>query len=153
WKCHERRACRRPGAWRALPERPVLNPEARTSRLCLRGFVLGFTLSVAYGLHPPKAEGAGQLKAVRFAPHGDYTRVVLDLDERVDYSQGRLSAPERLYLDLFETQPGPALRNRSMAVKDALVSLIHVAQTQAGVTRVVLDLKATADPTVFWMDS
>jgi hypothetical protein len=115
--------------------------------------VAGFTLSVAVCVHPVEAQAAGQLKAVRVGTHGDHTRVVLDLHARVDYRMGQLSAPERLYLDLFDTRPGPALRGGRIAIDDGLVRLIRIGQPQPAVTRVVLDLSEAADPNVFWTDT
>src|SRR5262249_16187383 len=114
---------------------------------------VGLTLSLAWGVPPLEAEAAGQLKSVRFAPHGDYMRVVLDLDERVRYDLGRLSAPERLYVDLFDTLPGPALWRRSIILKPALVRVIGIAKRERAVARVVLDLDEAVEPTVFWVDS
>lgn len=93
------------------------------------------------------------MKAVRFATHGDYTRVVLDLDGRVGYSLGSLSSPDRLYLDLADTRPGPAIMGRRIAVDDTLVRLIRVGQPQVAVTRVVLDLNQPAEPDAFWLDA
>src|SRR4029453_2561556 len=94
-----------------------------------------------------------ELKTVRFAVDGDSKRIVLRLDATVAYSLGRLSAPERLYLDLVDTRPGPALRGGRIAVDDALVRLIRVGQPQAGITRAVLDLKEPAESDVFWLDA
>lgn len=110
---------------------------------------VGFALSVASLVDPLEAQGTGTLKTVRFAEHGDHRRVVLDLDGRVAYSLGRLSAPERLYLDLVDTRPGSALRSGRIAIDDALVRLIRVGQPQAAVTRVVLDLNEAAEADVF----
>lgn len=101
---------------------------------------------------PLEASSTGSLKAVRFAAHGDRTRVVLDLDGRVAYSLGRLSGPDRLYLDLANTRPAAAVRHRSIAVNDALVRLIRVGQPRAGATRVVLDLHDVVESDVFWLD-
>jgi N-acetylmuramoyl-L-alanine amidase len=110
-------------------------------------------LSVAPFVGPLEAQAVTELKAVRFATHEDHGRVVLDLDGRVGYSLGTLSSPERLYLDLVDTRPGPALRGGRIAIDDALVRLIRVGQPEAAVTRVVLDLNEAAEPDVFWLDA
>lgn len=114
---------------------------------------MGFTLSVASSVHSVEAQVGRTLTTIRLARHGDHTRVVLDLDGRVGYRLGRLSAPERVYLDLFATRPGPALGGGRIVIDDVLVGLIRIGQPQPAVTRVVLDLNETAEPNVFWMDA
>src|SRR5712692_4701676 len=82
-----------------------------------------FLLTVMCGLIPaaaqsrresPSGEGstAGpsrpvEVRRVRFWSHADYIRVVVDLEAVVRYKFGRLSHPERLYFDLFDTQISP----------------------------------------------
>jgi Domain of unknown function (DUF5916)/AMIN domain len=107
--------------------------------------------AVSFGV-PLEASSTGRLKAVRLAAQGDHTRVVLALDGQVAYSVGRLSGPDRLYLDLANTRPEAALRQRSIAVDDALVRLIRIGQPRAGATRVVLDLHEVVQSDVFWLD-
>jgi hypothetical protein len=99
------------------------------------------------------AQADTELRAVRHGTHGEYTRVVLDLAGRVGYSLGALSSPERLYLDLADTRPGPAVSGARLAVDDTLLRALRVGQPQIGVTRVVLDLSQTVEPNVFWLDA
>jgi hypothetical protein len=101
---------------------------------------------------PLEARAIRELRRVRFAGDGNLTRVVLDFDGRVGYSLGALSAPERLYLDLTDTQPEAALKDTRIPVADAFVGFLRVSQPQTGVTRVVLDLKGPAESHVYWLD-
>src|SRR3989442_6928673 len=117
-----------------------------------------FLLTVMCGLIPaaaqsrresPSGEGstAGpsrpvEVRRVRFWSHPDYIRVVVDLEAVVRYKFGRLSHPERLYFDLFDTQISPELPMRQIAVRIDWVNRIRIAQTQDKVTRVVFDLSA-----------
>ena len=113
----------------------------------------GLTLSLAAIAGTAGAQGAYELKAVRFSVHGDVRRVVIDVDGRVGYSLGSLPSPQRVYVDLAATRPGPALSGGTIAVGDELVRRIRVGRPQAGVTRVVLDLSAPAEPNVYWTDA
>jgi Domain of unknown function (DUF5916)/AMIN domain len=133
---------------RGVPARPGVPAASRFRRLAV-----GFGLSLAIVVGPLEAQTITELKAVRFATHGDYTRVVLDLGGPVGHSLGSLSSPDRLYLDLADTRAGPAVMGRKIAVDDTLVRLIRVGQPQVTVTRVVLDLNHPADPDVFWLDA
>jgi hypothetical protein len=117
-----------------------------------RTLAAGLALSIASLVDPLQAQGPGTLKAVAFAVQGDHRRVVLELDGRVAYTLGRLSSPERLYLDLADTRPGPALRSGRMAFDDAVVGLIRVGQPRLALTRVVLDLNEAVEAEVSWMD-
>jgi N-acetylmuramoyl-L-alanine amidase len=69
-----------------------------------------------------------------------YTRVVIDLDGRVKYSQNRLSGPDRIYLDLYHCflskSASPALPSKHSFLKN-----VRVSQFNKKTVRVVLDLK------------
>src|SRR3989441_4348521 len=90
-----------------------------------------------------------EVRRVRFWSHPDYIRVVVDLEAVVRYKFGRLSHPERLYFDLFDTQISPELPTRQIAVRNDLLNRIRIAQTQDKVTRVVFDLSAGVSQEVF----
>jgi len=104
----------------------------------------------------PSGEGSAagpsrpvEIKRVRIWSHLDYTRVVVDLEAVVRYKFDRLSDPERLYLDLFDTQISPELAARQIPVRDPYLNRIRVGQTQDGITRIVLDLNAEVSERVF----
>ncbi len=89
-----------------------------------------------------------QVKRIRFATHPGFTRVVVDLGQPVRYEMGQLTNPERLYVDLYNTEVGPEQRARELSVGDPRLNRIRIDQ-RAAVTRVVLDLKRTASSRVF----
>ncbi len=91
---------------------------------------------------------SAQVLGVRFSSQPNYSRVVVDLGADVHYTVGRLSDPERLYLDLLDTQISPKLGHRQIRVGDTLVDQIRIGSNQGSVTRVVLDLKSDARPTI-----
>jgi N-acetylmuramoyl-L-alanine amidase len=72
--------------------------------------------------------------------------VALETSEEVEYHYDRLQNPERVFVDLFEVNPGLEFRGigYSVPVEDGLVRRIRVALNQKGVTRVVVDLDGPA---------
>ncbi len=91
---------------------------------------------------PPAAERhqAQQVVAIRHWSLPGLTRVVVDLEAEVSAKAERLANPDRVYFDLPNTRLSSGIKSRTLPVNDALVSQIRVAQTQLGVTRVVVDL-------------
>jgi N-acetylmuramoyl-L-alanine amidase len=75
----------------------------------------------------------------------DSSTVVLDLEDQVQYEAHRLAGPDRIYFDLHDTQLAPDLAGKSIEVGDALLSRIRVAQPVAGMTRIVLEIKADSN--------
>lgn len=93
---------------------------------------------------PSSGRSSAQVLGVRFSSEPHSSRVVLDLDADVRYTVGRLSDPERLYVDLFQTTIIPQLKSRRIAVRDGLLDHIRIGSNQDSVTRVVLDLRFAA---------
>jgi N-acetylmuramoyl-L-alanine amidase len=89
------------------------------------------------------------VRDIRHWSNPTYTRVVIDVDGEVQYRFGRLTNPERLYVDLLGAQIDPQLQGRSLDVSDRYLKAVRGAQNQAGVVRVVLDLKTLRDYHIF----
>jgi len=81
-----------------------------------------------------------QVLGVRSSSQGEYSRVVIDLSADVRYEVGHLWNPERVYLDLSQTDISSQLTRRRIALKDGLVEQIRMGTSQGSVTRIVLDL-------------
>jgi N-acetylmuramoyl-L-alanine amidase len=97
---------------------------------------------------PVNAEEAGVLPRVTDIRHwssADSSTVVIDIQDQVQYEAHRLPHPERIYFDLHDTTLAAALSNRIIAVNDALLQRVRVAQPMAGVTRVVLETNGASD--------
>jgi N-acetylmuramoyl-L-alanine amidase len=71
--------------------------------------------------------------------------VVLDLEDQVQYEAHRLKAPDRICVDLHDTQLAPELNGKSIAIGDAFLGHISVSQPVAGLTRIVLETKPGTD--------
>ncbi len=92
--------------------------------------------------------------AVRFWSLGGVTRIAIETDGDFQVKSDRLDNPDRLFFDLTGTRP--TLSRKSITVipvADHLVRQIRVAEPQPNVTRVVLDLATSAEPTVSRLDN
>ena len=99
----------------------------------------------------PSTSPLWTVRDIRHWSNPSYTRVVIDVDGEVQYRFGRLSNPDRLYVDLLGAQLDPQLQGRSLDVSDRYLKGVRGAQNQAGVVRVVLDLKTLRDFHIFTM--
>src|SRR5512142_3301505 len=88
-------------------------------------------------------QAANKVTAVRFWSTGEATRVAVEVSSEFKYKYDHLDNPPRLFFDVQDARPGMA--QKSIAVGDHLLRQIRVAETQRGVTRVVLDLEQDAD--------
>src|SRR5262249_38154076 len=84
--------------------------------------------------------------SVHFWSLADMTRVAIETNGPFRYRSDRLEHPDRLFFDLLGAKPRMAERGmHTTPVDDTLLKRIRVAETQPGVTRVVLDLEASVE--------
>ena len=79
----------------------------------------------------------------------DYTRVAIDLEQEVKYEAGRVSNPDRIFFDLHDTKLASTLAGKTFDVSDSFLRRVRVAQFQKGMVRVVLEVDAVSDYSVF----
>jgi len=111
--------------------------DASIRKIVLRAFAA--TAILATG---PAAFCEEAITAVRFWSQGDVTRIAIEATGQFEFHFDRLTNPERIFFDLPATHP--KLSNKYVnviPVGDRLVRQIRVAETQKGVTRIVLDLE------------
>ncbi|MCC6587934.1 MAG: N-acetylmuramoyl-L-alanine amidase [Bryobacterales bacterium] len=91
---------------------------------------------------PVWGQNASVLQEVRFWTQPGTTRVALQTSEEVQFTDGRVQGPERVFVDLIDTRPNREFRGLaySIPVNDERVKQIRVALNTRGTTRVVLDL-------------
>ena len=85
--------------------------------------------------------GVPRVTGIRHWSSADSSTVVVDLEDQVQYEQQKLENPTRIYFDLHDTKMAPGLVNQSIAVDDAFLKRVRMAQPIADVTRVVLETK------------
>jgi N-acetylmuramoyl-L-alanine amidase len=85
---------------------------------------------------------------------GDLTRVAIDVSADFKYKSDRLTNPDRLFFDIEGAKPEMIERGlRTIPVGDGILKQIRIAETQPGVTRVVLDLEPHVDFTASQLTS
>lgn len=89
--------------------------------------------------------------AVRLWPAPDYTRVTIESDAALSYSQTFVPNPPRLAVDLRGIDLNPALKDLVAKLRDddPNIAGIRVGQFGPGVVRLVVDLKHLVAPQVF----
>jgi N-acetylmuramoyl-L-alanine amidase len=89
--------------------------------------------------------------AVRVWPAADYTRVTLESDAAVKFSQFTVKNPERLVVDLEGVELNGVLEGLSgkIAEDDPYIKLLRAGRFKPGVVRLVMELKTEVAPQVF----
>ena len=93
------------------------------------------------------ATGAtSKVTAVHFWCLGGVTHVAIDVPSEFRYSSDRRTDPEQIFFDIQAAKPQMAGRGMQViAVGDPLLKQIRVAEIEARVTRVVLDLERSVE--------
>src|SRR5260370_8949628 len=87
-----------------------------------------------------------EVTAVRFWTLSEVTRVAVESNGEFQFRSGKVYNPDRVYLDLVGAKPRTGVRGIQVTnVGDKLLKRIRVAETQPGMTRVVLDLESAID--------
>jgi N-acetylmuramoyl-L-alanine amidase len=87
--------------------------------------------------------------AVRTWQSGEATRIAIEVSGDFEFRTDRLHSPERVYFDVLGARPSiEGRRFYSKVIEgDKLVQKVRVAETNPGVTRVVLDLGSDVEVT------
>ena len=86
-----------------------------------------------------------RVRRISAAANGDTTRVTIDLEDKVQYMSARIANPDRIFFDLNAARLTPELARGNIKVEGTLLTAVRVAQNQAGVVRVVLDVNGVKD--------
>src|SRR6266436_3270611 len=87
-----------------------------------------------------------EVTAVRFWTFAEVTRIAIETNGEFHFRSDRLYNPDRLFFDLLATKPRMGVKGvQTTAVGDKLLKRIRVAETQPGMTRVVLDLESAVE--------
>ena len=93
---------------------------------------------------PQEVSKLARITGIRHWSSADSSTVVLDLQDQVQYEAHRLTSPDRIYFDLHDTSLAPELEGKAIEIGDPLLSRIRIAQPIPGLTRVVLETKASS---------
>ncbi len=91
------------------------------------------------------------ITAARVWPAQDYTRITLESDKAFSYKMTLLKNPERVVVDIENTDVNAVLKSLSEKILggDPYIAQLRVARFKPGVARIVVDLKAEAKPNLF----
>ncbi len=79
------------------------------------------------------------IKRITASSTKDFTRIVIALENAVEFQSARIKNPDRIFFDLHQAKLAPGLAGKTIE-GSGLLKTIRVAQNQAGVVRVVLDV-------------
>jgi len=91
------------------------------------------------------SEGFPRIRRISASADADATRVTIDLEDTVQYSSARIASPDRIFFDLHSARLTPEVARGNVQVIGSLLTAVRVAQNQAGVVRVVLDVNGVKD--------
>ena len=91
------------------------------------------------------------VNGIRHWSSESYTRVVIDLDGPVVYSQDRLSNPDRLYFDLVNSRLSNQIAP-AVPIEDGILKDVRSGQFNDNTVRVVLDLQGIENFTTFMLE-
>ncbi len=90
-----------------------------------------------------------QLTNIRHWNAENYTRIVIDVEDTVKYQGARISNPDRIYFDIHKARLSSTLAGKTLEVQNGFLKTIRVAQNQAGVVRLVLEVDKVKDYSIF----
>jgi N-acetylmuramoyl-L-alanine amidase len=103
-------------------------------------------ISIATLLAQTERPALRSVSAVRTWSFTDVTRVAIEVSGDFQFRTDRLHDPERVYVDILNSRPlVDSKRFYSKELDDKLVKRIRVAETNPGITRVVLHLAAAVE--------
>ncbi|MFZ2197174.1 MAG: N-acetylmuramoyl-L-alanine amidase, partial [Thermodesulfovibrionales bacterium] len=90
------------------------------------------------------AAGAVDVSDIRYWSYPEYTRVVISLTGQTEFTQKRLSNPDRLYFDLKQSSINKEIK-KNISVSNEMLKAVRASQFDSSTVRVVLDLEKITD--------
>jgi N-acetylmuramoyl-L-alanine amidase len=87
-----------------------------------------------------KMISGGVVRNIRYRSGGDYTRIVIDHDNKVKFEVLELKNPDRLVFDLLNTKLDSSVDSEPLTVNDGILRQVRASQYAPDIVRVVLDL-------------
>ncbi|HSD26714.1 MAG TPA: AMIN domain-containing protein, partial [Vicinamibacteria bacterium] len=104
-------------------------------------------------LPSPPPRGLARVFDLRSWSGDSSTRVVIDVERKVELRSDVAKNPDRLWVDLVGTRLHPNLARRVFPVGDGLLEQVRIGQNRDDVVRVVLDFKDVWEHQVFYLDT
>ncbi|MEK6591065.1 MAG: N-acetylmuramoyl-L-alanine amidase [Nitrospinota bacterium] len=87
----------------------------------------------------PLSNNLVTVKGIRHWSNPEYTRIVVDMEDKVDYKGHRVANPDRLFIDIYKSKVSPEI-NEPISINNGLLKGLRAGQNQSDTVRVVLDL-------------
>ena len=125
--------------------------ESLSRRDSLRFAAASLTLLVTKVGASDTAKSAPVILAVRVWPARDYTRITLEHEQPLKFTQLLVKDPDRLVVDLEGIEFNSVLQSLPTKIieADPYIKLIRAGRNKPGVVRLVIELKAEIKPQVF----
>jgi N-acetylmuramoyl-L-alanine amidase len=91
------------------------------------------------------------INAVRVWPAQDYTRITIESNREIQYTQFVIKNPDRLVIDLEQVDINDVLNSLTNKIgnEDPYIKSLRVGRFKPGIVRLVLDLKTDIKPQLF----
>lgn len=101
-------------------------------------------------VRPQEADGRlASVKNLQTENGKDAARVIIALDNTIDFESARIASPDRIYFNLSRATLSSGATGRQFDAADGLVRSMHVAQNKPDVVRLVLDAPNAKDYTAY----
>ncbi len=91
------------------------------------------------------------VKDIRYWTSSNYTRVVIDLSEPVEFSKNRISSPDRIYFDLKNTKLEKTIQ-ATLPIGDGILKAVRAGQFDPDTVRIVIDLEKIEDFKTYFLE-
>jgi len=109
-------------------------------------------LLLAFFVSYSDAGKQSSVQGLRYASYESHTRVVVDVDGPIDFTQNRLSNPDRIYFDL-ETCTVSRKAKSVFRIENDVLKTVRLAQFDEGTVRVVFDVNSTKNFYAFMLEN
>ncbi len=99
------------------------------------------------GISAPLGNQSGMpyVTAIQTSGTENDARVVVMLEDAVQYESARIGSPDRIYFDLYKAQLSPLVSQKTVASEGGLLKWVRAAQNKDEVVRLVLDADGAKD--------
>jgi N-acetylmuramoyl-L-alanine amidase/type II secretory pathway predicted ATPase ExeA len=89
--------------------------------------------------------GTSNISSIQATNSQGEARVVVMLDDELQYHSARISSPDRIYFDLYNAHLGPSVGQKTVPNEDGLLKWVRTGQNAGDVVRLVLDADGARD--------
>jgi N-acetylmuramoyl-L-alanine amidase len=89
--------------------------------------------------------GMPNVTAIQASSAENDARVVIMLDNAVQFDSAQITSPDRIYFDLHNARLGPSVGQKTVPIEDGLLKSVRAAQNRDDLVRLVLDADGAKD--------